>query len=40
MQRLLQELSLTGESQNVIEGRGSTDSELVTTAVFLKNRSD
>jgi len=34
------EISLTGASQNVIEGRTSTDSEQVTTAVFLKNRPD
>lgn len=34
------EISLTGASQNVIEGRASSDSEQVTTAVFLKNRPD
>ncbi len=34
------EISLTGASQNIIEGRASSDSELVTTAVFLKNRPD
>lgn len=34
------EISLTGASQNMIEGRASNDSEQVTTAVFLKNRPD
>lgn len=34
------EISLTGASQNIIEGRTSGDSEQVTTAVFLKNRPD
>ena len=34
------EISLTGASQNTIEGRASSDSEQVTTAVFLKNRPD
>lgn len=34
------EISLTGASPNIIEGRTSGDSEQVTTAVFLKNRPD
>lgn len=34
------EISLTGASPNIIEGRSSSDSEQVTTAVFLRNRSD
>lgn len=34
------EISLTGASQNIIEGRTTGDAEQVTTAVFLKNRPD